>query len=154
MTRLNCEYVRDVYPDVLNGRADDALVQSVRAHLATCADCRTEVAVVNSLHAHRPTVPAELHARVASAVVQQRGRFTFSRSSLGMAATLAAALIGGSVILQNQQPEPNGAATAQHADAPLGVGFVGVEDAMLSGQGSLDDLSVEQLETLLREIES
>ena len=154
MSHLSCEYVRDVYPDVMNGIADAALIQSVRAHIAECDDCRADVALLEALHAHQPSVPGSLHERVATAVAQRRGRQRFSRSNMAMAATLAAALIGGSVILQTQQRAAGRPETTRQAEAPLGVGFVGVEDAVLSGQGSLDDLSVEQLEKLLEEIES
>lgn len=147
MKTLNCEYVRDVYPDVLNGTAASELAQAVRAHVASCDECRGEVAVLEMIHAAPVTVPAGLHARVTKAVLQPKQRWRFSRNELAMVATLAVALIGGSVLLQTtSQPRPE--------EAKQGFGFVSVEDAMMSGKASLDDLSVEELETLLQEIES
>lgn len=152
MSNLNCEYVRDVYPDVLNGQADAALVQSVRAHIAACAECRAEIAVIEAINAHGLLVPAGLEERVLNAARQPQPRWRIGRSDLAMAATLAAALIGGSIIMETRIPEsspPTAAKPAAH-----GIGTVSVEAAMLSGKTSLEDLSVEQLETLLGELES
>jgi anti-sigma factor RsiW len=153
MTNLNCEYVLDVYPDVLSGKADAALAQSVRAHIASCDECRADAAVIEAIRAQPMSVPAGLHERVLHAAAQPQPRWRIGRGELAMAATLAVALIGGAIIMQTQIPSPtiNTPVTAQ---SPHSIGAVGVEDAMLTGKTSLDDLSVEQLEKLLGEIES
>ena len=147
MKTLNCEYVRDVYPEVMNGSADAQLAQSVRAHFASCDDCRAEIEVLDLLHSVDLSVPAGLHERVTKAVLQPRARWRITRNELAMVATLAAAVIGGSLIMQSPSAPPAKA-------APAGFGFVSVEDAMLSGKASLEDLSVEELEKLLGEMES
>jgi predicted anti-sigma-YlaC factor YlaD len=154
MSQLNCEHVLDVYPDVLNGKADGAAAESVRAHIAGCEECRAAAALLEAVYADRVSAPAELRERVVRGLAQPRARRRFTRSDMAMAATLAAALIGGSVILQSRQNQTQQPAAAVQSQAQLGVGFVSVEDAMLSGDASLDDLSVEQLEKLLGEIES
>jgi predicted anti-sigma-YlaC factor YlaD len=150
MTNLNCEYVRDVYPDVLHGKADASLAQRVRAHIAACDECRDEAMLLEVLYAQPAQPPAGLHERVVLNVTRPQSRWRWSRSDLAMAATLAAALIGGGVIMQSNRAQTGERAIAAEA----AIGFVGVEGIMLSGKGSLDDLSVEELETLLGEMES
>ncbi len=154
MNQPTCEHVRDVYPDVSNGSADAAVVREVHAHLATCAECRAECAVVDAVRAQQIAVPAGLQQRIAQAAAR-RPRWQVSRARLALAATLAAALIGGGLFLRLDRSEPAAQLTpAQVRASAPGLGAVGVEAAMLSGKSSLDDLSVEQLETLLGEMES
>ena len=155
MTTTNCENVRDIYPDILHGAVDAATSARVRAHIASCDECAAECALLDALYAQPVVVPSGLEARVSQAVKRVKPmRWYIGRGQLAMAATLAFALIGGSAILQMQQreevqsPAPTTVAPAPH------IGAVGVEDAMLSGKSSLDDLSVEQLKKLLGEIQS
>lgn len=154
MNDLNCEYVRDTYPDVLHGRADAALVQRVNAHLRQCDECRAEAAVLDALNREPVYVPNGLEERIAHAVRKPRARWPVSASSIGMAATLAAALIGGSIILNSQDEEPAVPAANVRPPAASSIGAVGVDAAMMSGKSSLEDLSVEQLEKLLGEMQS
>jgi predicted anti-sigma-YlaC factor YlaD len=156
MTNLNCEYVREVYPDVLNGTAASSVVHDIRAHIASCDECRADIAVLDALHAHVVHVPAGMHERVRQAVLQPRSRWRLSRSEIAMAATLAGAIITGSVLMQSPQSveqKPAARAVPAVAQPHQTLGTVGVEDAMLSGKSSLDDLSVEQLKKLLGEID-
>lgn len=157
MTNTNCEYVRELYPDILHGRADAAMSARVRAHVASCDECLADTAVLDQLYARQIAVPAGLEARTITAVRNRRTpRWYVGKSELLMAATLAAALIGGSAIVQmhsddvkNLRPTP-----AVQRSTPSGIGSVGVEEAMISGKSSLEDLSVEQLQKLLGEMES
>jgi len=154
---MTCENVRDIYPEMLHGKVDTATATRVRAHLAACDECAAECAMLDSIHAQPVIVPSALEARVRTAVKQVKPvRWYIGRSQLAMAATLAFALIGGSAILEMQQKEEaQTAAPAPAVSAPAPhIGAVGVEDAMLSGTASLDDLSVEQLKKLLGEIQS
>lgn len=155
MKELNCEYVRDVYPDVLNGSGSGSgsgrlgwgAEQQVRAHLAACEDCRAEAAVLELLHAQRLVAPEGLDTHALTALARSTRSTRVPRHALALAASVAIALVGGSVLLQIP------ARTA----APVAVkayGFVGVEDAMLSGKASLNDLSEAELELLLQEMES
>jgi len=154
MTRLNCEYVVELYPDVLNGKLTAEAAEAVRTHIASCDECRAAAALLDIVYADHVVAPASLRERVAHGLVQAPAKRRFSRSNMTMVATLAAALIGGSVILQTRPSGTQQSRTVVQAAAPPAVGFVGVEDAMLSGDASLEDLSVEQLEQLLGEIES
>lgn len=148
MSSLNCEYIRDVYPDVLNGTLPEAQAFLVRRHIAWCAECRGEAALVDALRAAERPLPVGLHERIMAA---SRMRFSrVRRSGLAMAATLAAVMIGGALLQRDPPDQPQ----QQVRWNAAGLGFVGVEDAMLTGKGSIEDLSVEELEKLLGEIES
>lgn len=150
MNELNCEYVRDVYADVLNGTAVSATTAAVRAHLQTCVECREEAEAVAGIFAGSIVAPPGLHARVlaefGAPTPRRMGRY------IAMAATVAAALIGGSLLLQREEAgyvEPRVAESTEH-----GVGVPTFDAAMVSGTESLQDLTVEELEQLLGEIES
>ncbi len=150
MNTLNCEYVRDVYADALHGNADAGTATAVRAHLAGCADCRAEAAVIEAVFAAPVHVPAGLHERVMKEVAIAPRASRAAPRRVVMAATVAAALIGGALLFDSMR-SPDVAPVAQQDG---GLGVVTVEAAMVSGTGSLQDLTVEELEQLLGEIES
>jgi anti-sigma factor RsiW len=150
MKTLNCEYVREAYADVLHGALDAATATAVRTHLAGCAECRAEADVIDALYAAPQLVPPGLHERVARAVAVAPRPRRFAPRHLAMAATVAAALIGGTVLLQST----GGPDAVPAAENGGGLGFVTVEAAMMSGTGSLQDLTIEELEQLLGEIDS
>ena len=143
---LNCEYVREVYPDVLNQTADATTAIAVRAHIARCAECRADAALIEQLHGARLTIPDGLQERIVGALSRPAAR-RFGMRHFAYAATVAAAVIGGSILL-NPRGRPQPAAQGE------GLGFVTVEDAMVTGTSSLSDLTIEELEALLGEIES
>jgi predicted anti-sigma-YlaC factor YlaD len=145
MTNWTCETVRDAYPDAVNGKLDGARMELLRAHVAACDECQSEIALLDSIHAQTPPLPPGLYERVVTSVSAPRRSGARARRVLALAATVALALIGGSVLVQSAL---NG------ARANRAVGFVSVENAMLTGKASLDDFSVEELEQLLKEIES
>ena len=146
MNHLNCEYIRDVYPDVLHGKVDAATAADVRAHLAGCADCREEAALIEHVHAVSITAPIGLEQRILAHVSTRATSRTSRLRHLAFAATVAAAVIGGALLLDRGE-RPVQAASQ-------GLGFVTVEDAMVSGTSSLQDLTIEELEQLLGELES
>jgi hypothetical protein len=150
MNHLNCEYVREVLPDVLHGNAEARTVAAVREHLTECADCRAEFALIEGLKQAPVSVPAGLHERVLGALAARPRTRRLSPRHVALAAMLAAALIGGPVLFERLRPPgatPEGPTSG-------GLGVVTVEAAMVTGAGSLQDLTVEELEQLLGEIES
>jgi predicted anti-sigma-YlaC factor YlaD len=153
MTNLNCEYVREVYPDVLNGSANADTSSAVRTHLASCADCRAHAALLTQLHAALVDVPAGLHERVLAGVKAVPRARRLGTNHYVLAATLAAALIGGSLFLNRTRTAETPTAVAAQREA-TGLGVITVEAAMMTGTGSLQDLTVEELEQLLGEIDS
>lgn len=142
---LNCEYVREIYPDVLNQTADASTVIAVRAHIARCAECRAEAALLEQLHGTAFAVPSGLPERIIGELTRAAPRHRIRH--FAYAATIAAAVIGGSILLSQRD-------RAQPAAEVEGLGFVSVEDAMVTGTSSLRDLTIEELEALLGEIES
>lgn len=151
MTNLNCEYVREAYPDVLRGSAAVSTAAAVRHHIATCDECRAEAEMIARLQVAQPQVPAELHERIMAEVATRKRSRRFAPRHIALAATVAAALIGGPLLL-NRLRAPELAAPVSAGNRGLGV--VTVEAAMMTGTGSLQDLTVEELEQLLGEIES
>lgn len=144
MNILTCENVRDLYPDMANDKLDTTTAARVRSHIVSCDECRADIAILDSIR-HSILVPIGFENRVVNAT---RRRPRIGRSELAMAATLAAALIGGSYIMQLQTRVIAPVASPSH------VGTFGVEDAMMTGTRSLDDLPVEELQKLLGEMES
>lgn len=151
MNTLNCEYVREVYPDVLRGQADAELATAVRAHIAGCAECRAEAELIALLFGASVPVPAGLHARVMRELEAAPRARRIAPRHLAMAATVAAALIGGTLLIDSTRPP---AATPVSTSQESGLGVVTVDAAMATGTGSLEDLTIEELEQLLGEIES
>lgn len=144
MNTMSCDTVRDLYPDLVNEKLDATTAVRVRSHISSCDECSAEIAILDSIR--RPIeVPIAFENRVVQAT---RKRPRIGRGELAMAATLAFALIGGSAIVQMQSR------AIVPVSAPAHVGVVGVEDAMLTGTRSLDDLSIEELQKLLGEMES
>src|SRR5688572_15048236 len=102
---MNCEYVREVYPDVLNKKAEATIATAVRAHIARCAECREEAALMEQLHAAVVQVPAGLHERISVELTRPAAR-TFRLRNIAYAATVAVAIIGGSLLLRPKQQTP------------------------------------------------
>ena len=156
MTTTNCEHVRDVLPDLLADRLDPIEAAAVRAHVQRCADCRAELELAELIAQSRMSVPAGLEARVLSATAGRRKR-VWTNTRYAVAASIAVAVIGGSAVIapwlrSTNQPGP--AALEVPAPEAVGPGWIGVQDAFLTGASSLRDLSVEELEKLLTEIDS
>ena len=132
------EHPYDDLPGLLFGELDRAQVTAVSDHLATCDDCRRELAVLAATSASlRATarnaqalpgaVPGVAAAEDAPAVQPHRvGRGTARpgrrrRSLIGLAATLVLALVAAAVLLWTGPLRPTGPA----ALSPLaGVGAV------------------------------
>lgn len=153
MMKLNCEYVREVYPELLHQRLDPEIAESVRRHLAECAECRADAALMTGIFEAPVAVPAELEGRVLTHVRAQPAARQRSRHYL-LAATIAAALLSGGLLMNRVQSTRNSGPVV-HNDADAGgLGVIGVDQAMVSGKVSLQDLTVEELEQLLGEIES
>jgi len=86
------------------GHLDPAETSEIEAHLATCADCRAELAeltpVAGALAGAKPSsanaadeVPEALHARMNAAIRTEAGRLRRSRVSRSVGAVLVAASV-------------------------------------------------------------
>jgi hypothetical protein len=151
MNTLNCEFVREVYADVLHGHAEPAQAEAIRRHVETCGDCRSELALVRQLLAAPLDVPAGLEARVLTNV--RATRPAWPRVRWLLAAVLAFAVLGGALLFRSVQRERLPESLVVREDQS-GLGVMGVEGALVSGSATLRDLSIEELEQLLGEMES
>lgn len=163
----HCETVTDLLPEYLGGVLDEERAAAVQRHLADCADCTAEHSLVASLRQHRATPGDGLVERIVRGSLEREfsSRFrsagsprlsSLSRPSLALAATLAMALLGGSLLLKrlNLQVEIADVTRPVVGIDGGGAGWIGVDAALVSGAASLQDLTVEELEQLLVEVGS
>ncbi len=182
MTLWTCEQVREHLPDALAGalRAEDA--HALYAHVAGCADCRAEAELLATLRRHTVAAPPGLEARILAATGARRTPWILrtGRPAL-LAAGLAGALFGGAVLLHRasgpRPAAPDLAPQAQSAQAQAPTAQTTVpnstpstaaldvrglaqplpgtaEAGLFSSGGGADDLSEEELQTLLKERQS
>jgi hypothetical protein len=164
---MNCEYVTDRLPELASdpSRLESGVADALRAHIAACDACAAEWSIVSSLATSLPAVPAGMHARIASAVAARpaatRGAW-FGARQLTIAATVAVALVGGGVALQQVASNPGvvtAASTndslATSASAPAANASAYVTAAPVLGSTSvLPDMTEAQLEALLAKLGS
>lgn len=144
MNRYDCEAIRDMLPSLIRGEMLPHEAASAEVHLDGCADCRAEANIVRLLQNGLAPVPPGLETRVLAAV-RRRSVMRGLPARLAMAATLAAAVIGGSLIFDR---------TGDRNPADLeAVSWAAAEDPLLHGGSELQDLSVEELEMLLVELD-
>jgi predicted anti-sigma-YlaC factor YlaD len=159
MTLLECDRVCDLLPHHAAGRLEPAAAAAVERHLQSCEECRGEAAVVGLLARNAATPPAGLEARVLAATAPRR-RLAFVPAPALLAASVAAALLGGAAVLRHARGPAGGAPTAEGAvvgvdGRGLMMGLPGNGDDGLAASGaSLDDLSEDELRSLLKELKS
>ncbi len=180
MILSNCDAVRDVLPEALAGTLAPEAARALAAHLAGCADCRAEADVIRTLRRHPVAVPDGLEARVRRAApVRSPGtRFPGARAGL-LAAAAAGLLLGGGLLLRSRQstgpgpgsaPPPVSALPGTPVPAAPAAGGVAAlpadgrtllqalpgtnELSVFSSTAALDDLSEDELRTLLKELQS
>lgn len=169
--------MRDRLPDLVHGRLDADTRAFVAAHVATCSECASELELLRAI-GHAFDVPAPATGRIVAALPHPQpgalGRRRTTQRWL-LAAGVSFALLGGVSwgILRDggSTSVPFGTRqTAARADtlraAPGAIARPGV--ALAQGEslsrkrtdngvtfgGGLADLSDDELQTLLREIES
>ena len=101
MMALNCETVRDRLPDVLAGAVVGPEAQAVLAHVAECAACADEAALIGALQRSPERAPAALSAHIRQASVR---RAWLGRPDLRRSALLAAA-VGSKVTVPEHAQE-------------------------------------------------
>src|SRR5690606_32290905 len=97
MNPYDCEAIRDLLPSLTRGEMLPHEETLAELHLETCAPCREEAAIVRLLQSTLAPVPDGLETRVLAAV-RRRSWLRGRPARLAMAATLAAAVIGGSLV--------------------------------------------------------
>jgi predicted anti-sigma-YlaC factor YlaD len=144
MNPFDCEAIRDLLPSLMRGEMLPHEATLAELHLDACTECRAEAEIVRLLQGTLAPVPAHLETRVIAAVRRRtvlRGR----PARLALAATLAAAVIGGSLLYDRA-----GVGTDLDVEA---VSWAAAQDPLLHGGSELHELSIEQLELLLEELD-
>jgi predicted anti-sigma-YlaC factor YlaD len=143
MNPFDCEAIRDLLPSLTRGEMLSHEKVLADLHLDACADCRAEADIVRAIQVLAP-IPDGLEARVITAV--NRRRIGGARSArMALAAMLAMAVVGGALIVDR---------VTGGADLDVeAVSWAAADDPLLHGASELHELSIEQLELLLEELE-
>lgn len=158
MIGMDCEATRDLLPLLHRGETSAAEAAAVGAHLRACAGCAQELRIVAAVAAAVEPVPAELEPRVLS-VIRPLAARRRAPARLALAATVAAALVGGSLAVQRwgfnfEAPAQRGIVALDDNGSAPALSWAVYEDALLHSGTPLQQLSVEELELLLAELES
>jgi anti-sigma factor RsiW len=157
--------MRDLLPDLARGALTGPSLVAVERHLATCASCRAELALVRSARTVLSVAPAVDASRIAAAVVRARAtrRITIRRVWLAAASVIAivgAAALARSVgskagepelapiVVQREAPSPR--RTAPDSNDRLRSATRPAARAELVVGGGVSDLADADLESLLR----
>jgi anti-sigma factor RsiW len=170
MNGYDCDSVRDLLPQHASGGLGTLDADRVRTHLAFCTECRAEAELVELIQSTLDPLPDGFEARVLAAVHQNAIRPVGAPSPatprtrtvrqwpvpFALAATIAAAVVGGVVVLERAGARLTGNDTAFDSDAPgmSILSWAAADDAMLHGGTVLQELTVEELEQLLEELDS
>jgi anti-sigma factor RsiW len=146
--------IRDLLCDAIHGTLADAGRRRVDEHVATCADCRAELALLHRartvLTRRTPQIDA---ARIALAIPPRRATARALRfSTWRVAATIAVMAVGAASLslARREFGTPNGAGNGESAASSA----AGAQDAhLLSFSGRLSTLNDADLEQLLADID-
>lgn len=156
MNGYDCDTVRDLIPVYVRNELLSHEAAAAASHLGGCASCAEEAKLVGLVYATQASVPAGLEARVLLAVRQPARRRLWQPGRLAAAATVAAALLGGSLVIERVGILTDRAPARGTLDASAAtvLSWAAAEDPLLHGSSALQQLSVEELELLLAELES
>jgi anti-sigma factor RsiW len=157
--------MRDLLPDLARGALTGPSLVAVERHLATCASCRAELALVRSARTVLSVAPPVDASRIAAAVVRSRATRRTTMRRVWLAAASVIAIVGAAalarsvaskpgepelapVVAQREAPSPRTAPADSNgrvrstARPPAG--------AELVVSGGVSDLADADLESLLR----
>lgn len=158
MIDRGCARAGDRVPGLVAGTLTLGEANALERHLAECAACREEAEVVRALHGFRTAAPPDLAPRIVSSLLGEANRpprkwdwRTGPRAALLAAATVAM-MVAGAILLR-QGPAGETGETAGDGEILPVASWPGA-DGLLAGAPVLADLSEEELELLLQELES
>jgi predicted anti-sigma-YlaC factor YlaD len=144
--------IRDLLPELMHDRLDALARVRVEAHLATCTDCRDELALLRAARAAlsvaRPVDVAGIVRALPTAVVASRTTTRVAAWRRWRAAAVIAVLATGGVTLATIERSDDVAGR----DTPI-ARVTGSEGYALSVGGALGDLTDAQLRGLLEGLE-
>jgi anti-sigma factor RsiW len=149
--------VRDSLPDLVNGRLDGIALAAVRTHVAGCAECQAEVALIEgaraAIVASTPRVDTE---RIIRSLGTKAARPTYRQwSEWRIAAAILVVAMGGAVGLYSRSEVVtsrrvhDSLAIASASAVPAQVADTSAE---LSVSGDVNRLTDDQLRELLDKI--
>ena len=148
-----CHAVRDDLAQYAAGSLPAVRAQQIEDHLVSCAECRTEHALIMLLRTPH-AVPPELEGRVRRAAALPVPADQGQRRVLA-AAAVAASILGGAIVaLQWTKAAPETAAAPIVESAASELGWAARTDPVLHDGPGLSALSDEELEVLLEEMQS
>lgn len=145
-----CDSIRDDLPHYAAAVLESDRMRTVERHLQECADCRAEHELLVVLRTPLQA-PAGLEARVRHAVAAAPARRRRIHGRAVLAAGIAAAAVTGTLLVTRDTDDPVVAATGVD---PVGLGWATRTDPLLHGGPGLEQLSDEELEQLLEEMQS
>ncbi len=139
--------IRDQLCDVVHRTMSDADCRRVEDHIATCADCTAEIALIRRAHAvltrRAPSVDT---ATIVAALPKRRTQRVMSFSAWRVAASIAVIAVGAaSLSLVRMEDRVDGAS--------ITAAGVAADEHTLSLGGRLSALEDEDLEQLLAEMD-
>jgi predicted anti-sigma-YlaC factor YlaD len=174
--------VRDALPDFLNGRLGRSDAETVAEHVESCADCRTELELLQELRSSSPILPVMDVERIAAAIrpyapgsareVPARRSSLFSARTWQLAAAAAIVAAGGwfatgsvrqsgSTVVARVAETASGTAVATPAtvgaaSAPSASSAAATRPVMIASLPlvtGVSDLTDDQLEQLLADLD-
>jgi anti-sigma factor RsiW len=167
---LDCSNIdiREQLPDLLHGQLGAAEATLVEQHLAGCAECREELAVLRSARAVLTSARAPKidHQAIAAAVARARGATTVRPMRWRWAAAVTLVVLGGTSVATAVRSFRNDPVT-DSAQAPVVIATLDTPAAptgavtplatpaavRLTAGGGVDDLADEDLEALIGALE-
>jgi hypothetical protein len=160
----DCQRLSDRIPDVAHGRS--RWTPEEAAHVAHCAHCRAELALVHAVmrlgeQAPVPGDPSAMTSAVLARVADDRRTHRRARWAWGLGAAAAAAIVVSVWVENGVEPPPDAAATAEIALPELEPLETAELDSLLRAmdgptmgwsaldQPSLSDLEADELEQVL-----
>jgi anti-sigma factor RsiW len=133
--------VRDLLPDYLHDRLDANDRTEVEAHLRSCADCRTELALLAELRGALRRAPAVDVSAIAAAIPPYRRVGRRWSANWRIAASITLLVAGGASVALIQRAAPPAPARSARPELAVGTAVV-------------SDLSDRELATLINQIET
>jgi anti-sigma factor RsiW len=157
-----CEFYADALVDLAAGSLEEGRAERVKAHLESCEDCRAALAVIREVRRSPAPVPHDLEARIRAAVrggssapapirrpAPWRGWRPWALPALAAAAL--ALWVGGTAILSGGSAGDGQVTEVAVEYDPYGAWPA--SDGMVAGDLVLSELTVDELEALLEEMQ-
>src|SRR5918999_906417 len=162
MTDCRNGEIRDQLPDFVHEQLPAATRAAVAAHVATCAECAAEVALLRELRGAMRAGPSVDVARIVAALPRtgDRGTLVPRRHRRWLDWRLAAAIValavggGAAAILTVRSPESSAPLPVARAPVSAGAGVQQVAATNVSIDADLGEASAVELEELLDDLDS